>query len=289
MYNHTKMNLSNIFLDMYNKNIDLDVIINSILVYEDVRNSFLLELHSKNYGKTIDVLKNTFKTFKFIILQSKIDSGDNIYGTLVMKNTTEIPSAYRGENNVFDITDMEDTHTDLGIFLSYPCAGDIHHPDFFLNIDVKYDKNWTQLIGMACIKRKNFTSLKNFLNQIKKCIESINSHLKIPIKIKISFNKAYTFDDIIKLYSSNKINKKIIAKILQIFNQGNFVILSLLHKDKIFDLDYDKFNEHIMENTCKYTEFVINAFDNMYNIKIDRDKYLKKVYHITRESVANIK
>ena len=240
------MNLSNIFLTMYKKNIELDVIINSILVYENIRNSFLLELHSKNYEKTLDVLKKIFKTFKFIILKSKIYSDDTIHGTLITKNTTKIPPEYHKENNVFDITNMTDT-TDLGIFLSYPCAGDdMRRPDFFLNIDVHYDKDWNQLIGMACVKRKNFTSLKNFLNQIKKCIESINIHLEIPIKIKISFDKAYTFDNIIKLYSSNKINKKIIAEILQIFTQGHFVILNLLYKDKIFDIQDKNFYPFII-------------------------------------------
>ena len=309
------MNLSKIFLDLYHKNIELDVIVNSILVYENVRNSFLLELGSKNYDTTIDILLNTFKIFKPVILKDK----DHIYGILITKNNTEIPSKYTTEEkNIFDITNMTDSHKDLGIFLSYPCAGDDwNSPDFFLNIDVLYEKHSAQLIGMACTRNKNISALKDFINQIKKCIESINSGLKKPIKIKVSFNKKYTIDDIIKYYLSGKINKTISKEIQTIFFQGQFIILNLLYKDKIFDFYDKKFTEFIVfclnickthfdincvpfhstneeyyewirQNTCKYTKLVIGVFNDMYGIKIDEKKYLNKTYDIINESILNM-
>ena len=311
------MNLSNVFLDLYHKNIELDVILNSILVYENVRNSFLLEVGYKNYDTTVDILMNTFKIFKPVLLKDKIDSKDHIYGTLITKKNTQIPSKYATEEkDVFDITNMTDS-TDLGIFLSYPCAGDDANADFFFFINVGYEKSSAQLIGMACTRNKNISALKDFINQIKKCIGSINQGLKKPIKNKVSFEKKYSYDDIIKYYLSGKINKTITKKIQEIFFQGQFVILNLLYKDKIFDLYNKKFTQFVTfclnicktelnsycdpiystneqyyemmrQNTCKHSELVISVFTTMYGIEIDREKYLKQAYDITNESISNM-
>jgi hypothetical protein len=43
------------------------------------------------------------------------------------------------------------------------------------------------------------------------------------------------------------------------------------------------------QNTCKNTELIINVFNNMYGIEIDREKYLKKTSEIANETISNMK
>ena len=115
------MNLSKIFLDLYKQNLPVDIILNSILVRENVRNSFLFE-------SALDT--NTFPDFKFVDLIQN----NYFIGKLITKNT----------------------EIDLGNFLSYPCAGDIvNNRNYYFDIDIIYNDELYQLIGMVCGKIKN--------------------------------------------------------------------------------------------------------------------------------------
>ena len=327
-----KMDLSKIFLELYDKNVEVDVIINSILVYENIRKSFLLELHSKKYDATLQIIKQTFKNLKFIILKSKIEplyniygtlitqpeTFDNIYGTLITKNGTEIPSAYiTEEKDVYDITNMSDSK-DLGEFLSYPCAGDdMKQKGYVFRMNVNYDNEKYYLISMICSKNKMLTPLKNFINKITKCMKLINIDLKNPIKIKISFEKMYTVNEIINNYLSGKKNKTLTHHILDVLSVNGFILIKLLYNDNVFDIydkkmiptittfinicimentectsvfyNYEQYIENIKQNVCKYTTLIINIFNNMYGIKIDGDKYFPSIQNITNEMISNLK
>lgn len=211
------MNLTDIFLKLYHQNVKLDVILNSILVQENIRTSFLLEGGDNYDEQTVNILRTNFN-FKFTeLIMMKTDDGNthkHVFGMIITKKDTNLPiSMYDNKTDTLDITNTTDT-VELGKLLSYPCAGDdMRYPDVVrFGLDIYYNGKWDNLMAMMCMK-DNIKKLKPLINQIKDCINIINAGLKDKMKIKIKFTKLYTLDMLIKRVLKDKLNKNIIEEI----------------------------------------------------------------------------
>jgi hypothetical protein len=53
--------------------------------------------------------------------------------------------------------------------------------------------------------------------------------------------------------------------------------------------NHEQYIENMKQNICRYTILVINIFNNMYGIEIDKDKYFLNIHNITNEMILNTK
>lgn len=314
------MNLSELFLRLYAYQIiPLNIILNSILVYKDIRNGFLIEIGYKNYKEILDILEKNYPNFKFVEMISKENSYQTTYGTLVVKKDYVLPS------KPYDISHLitAESHKELGDILSYPCSGDmdLKNQRFLFSIHVEYLKKPEQLIGMICSKKRSISELEKFIKKIKNCIDEINKNITDPIDLWSDFEKMDIYDDVIKQYIADQIDDELIKYINNMFNNV-FPILIFLQRDKIFDIKDKKFKQLIIfllnlatvnnmafdilmsepkeqvkqneeykeveySNAYENTKLIIKLFHDLYNIKID-DKYMKMTEEYVRERLDNL-
>lgn len=291
------MDISKLFLKLERRHIELDVIINCILVHQNIRNSFILEEYNNNYSQTVTTLKKTLKKLKFV----EVVSISLVQGTLITNKNTILKS------EPLNLADM--TRKEIGILLSYPCAGDDHtRANYFFNMTVNYKDTEKYLISMTCAK-KNTRKMKKFIDRITKCIKSINDNIANPIKSKFNYIKNYSIQDAIKLVALNKLNERNIYSIINLFRNFLFEIIYVLHKESVFDIYNKKFNflmiyllnlckideeygltpyenptlaqtvESISFNLYKRTHLVVNLFNDLFDIRV-KQQYITEAIDI---------
>jgi hypothetical protein len=257
-----------IFKVLWKRTKDLELSINCSLVLGKIRNSFLFqhEGYTEYNGmleKVIEII-NGFGCFRLI----KIDQG-----ILIMNKETKLS---------FDKDNY--TNKELGIFLGYPCAGDIDdNRNYSFHINADYGKYHDNIYSMICGNKDN-ENIYNLFDNIKEFVLKINKHVKITCEMSKIHD--YTMKDELmalkilqKQYNSKKkvhnvnIKKSLKKSILQTLTNGDCAFVVELHNDNeknhFFEIDlFDK----------KYIEYTLSLM-----LMIEADEYYNILQNIPDE------
>lgn len=284
MDNNIFQQLALIFDILIGKTGSMHYSINPILVHQDIRKSYLIQpiddcIKEFGFNKMIRLIKKHFPNFNFI----KMDQG-----ILVTKE----------EKAPFDIHKYSEK--ELGEFLSYPCAGDIStkrnyiykitatYDNYFGNYHFKYYDD--DIICMICNDPYNNIELKDLTSDVIHAIISLNIYLTDKIQYDIKINKLNSILDLVDIVSKNDIvddNYK--SEILNIFNNYEFSIMSIIYDHQIVDIFDLKYRELIVKilNFCyqhsinkkseiftdikSKVDYICDIFNDQYGHKINDD------------------
>jgi hypothetical protein len=277
MDNNIFQQLALIFDILIGKTGSMHYSINPILVHQDIRKSYLIQpiddcIKKFGFNKMIQLIKKHFPNFNFI----KMDQG-----ILVTKE----------EKAPFDIHKYSEK--ELGEFLSYPCAGDIlADRNYIYKITATYNNQFgyydDDIICMICNDPYNNKELKDLTGKIIYVIMPLNIYLTDKIQYDIKINKLNSILDLVDIINKNDVvdNKN---EILNIFNNYEFSIMSIIYDCQIADIFDLKYRELIVKilNFCyqhsinkksemftdirSKVDYICHIFNKEYNHKINDD------------------
>lgn len=264
------MDNKKIFLEMFNKIKDMDIVINMLLVKNDVRKSFMIQEFGKYKSKKyVDKIIKILQSYYPIMTSLKVFSGILIY-----KNTTNIPPQFK--NNTY-------TEKEIGELLSYPCAGDnVNKRNYGINFYLQYKKQEYEIFGMMCEKQDNKNLIK-FIENTKKFISSLDLNMRLKINIK----KIHTIQSIIDIMlKSEPIDNKLKEDIYDILYNYEYVLLVILHNNKVIDL-FDKKYRHTLI-TIMHLCNVKTKFDREIDLISKKEDYDKIYKNIVLKNISFI-
>lgn len=224
------MKPSEVYTLLWKKTKDLELAINCALVSGKIRNSYLFQHEGyPEFNGKLQWVKDIIiglKCFKLV----KIDQGILIFN----KNTTL----------TFDKDDY--THEELGLFLGYPCAGDIDDKrNYGFHIYAEYKGYCENIYAMICGEITDDVNL--LFNDIKDFMLKINKDIIITCKISKIYD--YSMNDQIsalKNYPETKIKKSLRDEILQTLTNNDCELIVELHHKNVIDVFNKKYIKYIL-------------------------------------------
>jgi hypothetical protein len=200
----------------------------------------------------------------------------------------------------FDINNY--TEKQLGDFLSYPCAGDTAEigPDdskYSIHYILKIGNAKHHIINMVC--KEKTSQINQFTNKIENFIDKFNKLSKRKIEFVVEFNKLYSIPHLINSVKKEEIDQEIKNQIYSLFENFTYQIFLIVQSENILDVFDKKYklvllatlahiyaehsnnarvysNEHYNKTVSVNADTVINLFDILADVKID-----KKIANLT--------
>lgn len=240
-----------LFKNIYEQTNRLDIAINALLVYSNIRDAFLIQSidYDENENGALTrgpITSNIIESLEYClkIIPTKAQ------GFLVVKQDSSI-----SEDDVYNYSDA-----DIGNILGYPCSGDLYKIDndrFYYSIKANYDDVTEHLLGYICSSDKK-EETENLVKNIKLCVEQLKPKYDINIFIEERFQRSlYSIcQDIQHNIPLDDIEKNIVVDYLE--NAGLFKIVEL-HTNG----DIDIFSNNVLLSMIYFCD----SYPNVYYIK----------------------